>query len=73
MKEWKKQLNGNTCPMCRVVLASPVKKMPSDELLIRVGAIAQASANQDEFMTTVANVMTGRELEMILEMVRTIS
>jgi len=73
MKEWKRQMNGNTCPMCRVVLVTPVKKVPSEDLVIRVGAIAQASANQDEFMTNIVNVMTNVELEIILDMVRSFS
>jgi hypothetical protein len=73
MKEWKKQSNGNTCPMCRVVLTTPVKKVLNGDLMLRASIIAQSSVNQDEFMANLMDVMTAPEIELILNMIRHIS
>ena len=71
MEEWEKQSNGNTCPMCRFVLSTPPqKKVPNEDLVIRVRAIAEASENRDEFMANVANLTTAEELELILDRIR---
>jgi hypothetical protein len=72
MKEWKKQSNGNTCPMCRVVLAEPSKTY-DENLMLRVSVIAQSSANQVDFMANLIDVMTAEELELILNMIRDLS
>jgi hypothetical protein len=73
LKEWKKQSNGNTCPMCRVVLSESVKKNQNTDLMLRASIIAQSSANQVEFMANLIEAMTVTELEIILDMIRDIS
>ena len=73
MKEWKKQLNGNTCPMCRVVLKKPEIKVPNDDLMRRIRDIAHSSSNQDEFISNIVNLVSPTELDMILDIVRSFS
>jgi hypothetical protein len=67
MVEWRKQENGNTCPMCRVVLTEPTKKQTlSHELMVRTQFIAHISVDAEEFLENLTNVMTVEELELIL-------
>lgn len=70
IKEWKKQLTGNTCPVCRVVIVEPTKKTPNANLMWRVSQIAHRTANQAEFIEQIGAIMTTNELEMVLELVR---
>jgi hypothetical protein len=70
IKEWKKQVTGNTCPVCRVVITPQSKKSPDANLLWRVSQIARETANTEEFLIRIEEIMTTNELEMVLELVR---
>ena len=69
MIEWKKQANGHTCPMCRVVLCKPA--MPSENLLARITQIAHSSMDVETFMANIIASVEASELEMVINVINT--
>jgi hypothetical protein len=71
MNECKKQANGHTCPMCRVVLPTANKFKPSPDLLMRITQIAHDSVDVETFMANIIASVEASELETVIGVMNT--
>ena len=64
IKEWKKQDNGDTCPMCR----HEISKNKRNAIEERVVTIARYSADPEEFMANLILELSARELRVVSQL-----
>ena len=68
LKEWKKQDNGHTCPMCRFTISKKPKSTVS--LINRITEIARSSTDAETFMASLIISFTDNDLDMVLAIIR---